>query len=701
MPPRFWQQVSCASALAWTRSRADFVRRALDSGQTDSWFIRFQLAEAAAKLDWQDDVIDLLDGYIDPQLPGHERLLLAIAHARVAKPRQSGETFFSELRRHVEDDVDLQLSGGHFFVALGKPREAVPWFRRALALEPNHARIILALWQALGRSNQRRRGDELLEELVAKELRGKPCDQLNLIQLLWRNGRADVLEQAYEIVTCNEDDQEVCLAFFGMMLMDTFDERPPKLPQHDVVETGAWVRLTRPDGDQFEFIVAEEEDLVRQHFATTNVIVAAAIGQPVGSKFTTDTGIKASEWTVAEIKPKVLQLFHRLSASFQLRFPNQRVFQSMRIVNDDIEPILELNRQRESFFERLFTGYREHSLPLGALAQMSPASLPEIAFDLGHSGNTLFVATGHPYERKEERAHLEKCAHGPLVLDSITAWVLAKLDLLTCVSETFKGVLIPVSAVDELRAWSERVGDKGAKSMVLHSQDVRNSLRIEIDDVVAMIGKSVTSVGIGMPEFKDPQVRQLAELLGNQFDTISVASREGGTVLSLDLRFRQVARTISALNAVGIDALLDQLLEVDAINTERHAKSMMDLAVQGCGFLSVNARLLLAAFRADKSNQKKGFQALARCLGCSNADPQSHIIVASAFSELAFHDLSELEAQSSTGHVLCALVRMNGAAADQIVEAFSARSIDYRVRRYASEWARGHFLHCGPKVAEQ
>lgn len=691
---------------------ADLVRQALDLGPPDSKFLRLQLAEAAAKQDWQDDVIDLLDGYVDPKVPGHERFRLAVAHARVSKPRQSGETFFSQLRRHADSDVDLQRAGGHFFVALGKPREAVPWFRRALNLEPTNAHIILALWQALSRSNQRRRADELLDAVVVEDLNGEPSDQLNVIQLLWRRGRADVLEQAYEVVTHNEDNPQVCLAFFGMMLMDAFDDRAPELPQHGVVERGAWVSLTRPDGDPFEFIVAEEEDQARQHFSASNAIVSAAVGQSVGNVFTTDTGLKPSEWTVAEIKPKALHLFHRLTTSFQARFPEQRAFQSMRMIDGDIEPILDVIRQRGSFVEQLFAKYREHPLPLGALAQMSPASLPEIAFSLGQSGNILFIATGHPHDREVERLPLGKDDCGPLVLDSITAWVLAKLDLLTCVANTFGGVLIPVSAIDELRAWSERVGEAGSESMTLHSEgdsivrtdhteDARNSMRAEIDEVVTRIDEGVTSVGIGMPEFENTQVRQMADLLGDQFDTVSVATREGGTVLSLDLRFRQVAREIAGLNAVGIDALLDQLLEVEAIDTEQHAKSMMDLAVQGCGVLSVNAGLLLAAFRADQSDKKRGFQFLVRCLGGPNAEPISHLTVAAAFAELAFQELPALKAQSATGHVLRALVRLNGIAADQIVGAFSARCRDYRVRRYAREWTRGHFLHCSPSTAEQ
>ncbi len=691
---------------------ADLVRRALDLGQPDSRFLRLQLAEAAAKLDWQDDVIDLLDGHVDPQVPGHERFRLAVAHARVSKPRQSGETFFSQLRRYAEGEVDLQRAGGHFFVALGKPREAVPWFRRALELEPNRAHIILALWRALGRSNQKRLADELLDKLVVEKLEGEPSDQLNLIRLLWRCGRADVLEQAYEIITRNEDDPEICLAFFGMMLTDAFDKRAPELPQHDVVEPGVWVRLTRPDGDPFDFIVAEEEDQARQHFDTKNAIVAAAIGQPVGSSFTTDTGLKPSEWTVAEIKPKALHLFHRLSISFQTRFPDQRAFQSMRMINDDIEPIFDVIRRRRLFVERLFASYREHPLPLGALAQMSPASLPEIAFSLRQSGNTLFVATGHLHERNAERACLGENAHVPLVLDSITAWVLAKLDLLTCVSDAFGGLLIPISAVNELRAWSERLGEAGTESMTLHSEgesivrtihseDARNSQRTEIEDVVASIGANVISVGIGMPEFEDAVVRKMADLLGDQFDTISVAKRENGIVLSLDLRFRHVARAIAGLNAVGIDALLDRLLEVDAIDMERHARGVMELTMLGCGSLSVNAALLMAAFHADQSDKKHRFQSLAKCLGGPNAEPISHINVASDFADLAFRCLPQLEAQYAIGHVLSAVVRLDGYPADQVIRAFSVGCRDYRVRRYASEWARGHFLHCSPKAADQ
>lgn len=126
----------------------------------------------------------------------------------------------------------------------------------------------------------------------------------------------------------------------------------------------------------------------------------------------------------------------------------------------------------------------------------------------------------------------------------------------------------------------------------------------------------------------------------------------------------------------------------------------MYLAVQGCGVLSVNANLLLAAFRADHSDKKGGFQFLARCLGGQNAEPNSHLIVASAFADLAFQVLPSLEAQSATSHVLRALVRLNGIATDQIVEAFTVRCGDDRVRRYAREWTRGHFLHCNPTTTE-
>ncbi|MEJ6389779.1 tetratricopeptide repeat protein [Gymnodinialimonas ulvae] len=152
------------------------LRRAIEADDGNSRLFRLNLAEEAARLDWQDDVIDLLQDHVDPTIAGPERFRLAVAHARVSKPRQSGEAFFREVRPHADGDADLQKAGGHFMMALGKPREAVPWFRRSLVLEPNQAHTLLALWQALGRSNQKRPADKLLDDVVVEDLLGQPSD---------------------------------------------------------------------------------------------------------------------------------------------------------------------------------------------------------------------------------------------------------------------------------------------------------------------------------------------------------------------------------------------------------------------------------------------------------------------------------------------------------------------------------------------
>lgn len=679
------------------------LRRAIDADQPRSRFLRLQLAEEAARLDWQDDIIDLLQAHVDPKIEGPERYRLAVAHARVSNPRHSGEEFFRQLRPYAEKDAELQKAGGHFMMALGKPRDAVPWFRRALALEPGRAHTVLSLWQALGRSNQKRIAEKLLEDVGNESMSGEASDQLDLMQLLWRQGNIEVLDKAYDLVTSHEEDPAVCLSFFGMMLLDAFDDKAPAIPMSTTVEEGVWVRLTRPNGDPFCFVVAAEEDQRRGHYNSSNPIVAAALGHKRGGTFGTSTGVAEFEWTVTEIKPKALHLFHRLSNSFQDRFPDQNAFQSLRMVDNDIEPILDVIRKRSASIDRIFECYRDHPMPLGALAKASPASLPEIAFSLGATGRTLYIATGHPKDRDAERAVLNGGRRGPLVLDSVTAWVLAKMDMLGVLAKNHGPVLIPSSAVDELLAWAEGLRETGGRSMTMHAEGdtiirtvheegSRNAQHTEIMEVVEKIRESVEVVGIGMPEFENADVRQLPDLLGIQFDTISVAVREQGTVLSLDLRFRQAAVAIVNCDAVGIDALLDYLLVNGSIDVAQHANGMMDLASQGCGVLSVSPALLIAGHNADVTAGKHRFAKLAGCLGTSNAEPVSHLDVSSAFADLAFREFPSLEAQAAIGVVLRALIRLSGIPSGQILREFSLRCTDQRCRNYVFDWARGHFL---------
>ena len=60
-------------------------------------------------------------------------------------------------------------------------------------------------------------------------------------------------------------------------------------------------------------------------------------------------------------------------------------------------------------------------------------------------------------------------------------------------------------------------------------------------------------VGTEVPETFSGETLQLADLLGDQFDCLSVSAREGAVLVTADLRLRQVAAAICTLPAFGLE----------------------------------------------------------------------------------------------------------------------------------------------------
>ena len=685
------------------------LRRAVEMAP-DRRALRLQVAFEAALRNWYSEVIDLLDGHVDPTRDAPERVQLAIAHASVKPVRQSGIAFFQALGPHAREDATLQLCSGHYHLARGKEKEALAWLRRAAKLEPHAARIILVLWQALARVDRKEEADALLRDVGLDTIEGEVTERLGLAQLLWQKGRLDALDYGYEIASTHRDDASICLSFFGFVLADSMIPSAPSIPVPRSVDRNVWVRLTRSDGSVMEFVVAEANDTGRCHLAHDHPIVAAAIGHTVGDTFEAGQGPGHAKWTVAEIKHRASYLFHVLSANFENRFPDQRSFWSMRMTDNDVEPILEQVRARERFVDRVMRAYDEDHLPLGIVAGMCGTTAFSFAHELGARGRTVHASTGMAAEQDGERAVLAAgVTKRPLVLDTYTALLLDDLGLLNVVSAAFRRVLLPSSAMNELNAHAETFERTSNEPTFSLSSEGGQIVRIEqrpedaaaafqrMTDLVGRLQAAIEVAGTEMPDVAHRQLDGLLDHLGPQFDTLSVALREDGIILTADLWLRHFARQRCEIDVCGLGPVLRRLVDAKVIGWDQYARATAKMMALGHSNVAISARLLREILLLEEELGADAFDRAAACFGSPGADASSHIGVSSAFANLAFETLPPLRAMRATGTLLRSLIRLNDADPWALLSQMSQFAESYLLVDYYKAWGRGHLFGITPQ----
>ena len=600
------------------------------SGEID---LRYRLSAAAMRRRRPDAAIDLLEGHIDPSIASPERTRLARAHAMVLPPRASGMTFFAALRQNAANDAELQMAGGLYHLNRGVAKEAVPWFRRSLQAGPGEAQAIVRLWIALKRVGVDAQVRKLLESVELSAIKGDQLDRLQVARLLWQAGRIEALDYAYEIAARALDDPDVCLAYSHLVLSDAFRANAPELSMPEKLETGVWVRLSRRIGSDFAFVLVDQDDKVPFHLTNAHSIAAAALGLKVGDTFETVEGPNRFEWKVEELKPKALFLFHQISETFQDRFPGHGGLWTATIVDDDISPFLESLRQRRAHVEKLEVTYFENRMPLGAVASAGGGTTIDFAVYLGRTGRGVVSATGRADDMEIERREAARAAGQPIVLDAYTMWLLAKLSLFDAMQMVFSRILVPQSALDELsiliqernempggRKTAAAVGD-GFILQETSAEDVINEIA-ELTALRDYVKIHVEVVGIEAPDTLSGEILRLSDLLGNQFDCISVAAREDAVLLSADLRLRQVATAICKIPAFGLDALIDEMVGHDVLAEKLRVDAVQTFCELRHSFVGINATMLLSIFKFDTSDALDHFGQAARYLGTPDANPR-------------------------------------------------------------------------------
>lgn len=683
---------------------SDALERAVGAvSDATPYELRMQVASEADGQDDHEAVIDLLDGHADASRDRPERRWLASAFA-AAIPRESAVRFFKDWRAAGDATFTLDAVEATFHYNRGDLQRARTLFRRAHEARPNDGRVILALWQTLKRLNRHMDAHRLVLSCDPATLEGTQGDKIRFAHLMWREGQSAAFDYAYNLAVTHRDDADVCAKFAGLFFLSMGTDRDPPIDEVSRVAENVWVRLEREDGKPLNFVLSDDPG--EPHRPLCDPIARGALDKAVGETFAIKSGPIRTEWRVAELKPKLLFLFHAITEDFQDRFPGHPAFYSLKIKDGDLTPMLDQVKARGEMIARTLDSYRENNLPLGVVAKMTGGSAIEFGQFLSFGKNRLVAAVGSPNEDALEGAPAIRAAKAKgVVLDAYTAWFLSSIGHLAMVTRLFPTVRVPRSVIDGLNAMIADRSDLGTPRGTMGWHDGRHVFTETDPEVVARectelerirdeIVKLCDVVGVELGAGLPTEFRQTLPLADGAFDAIVVAAREECTLFAVDLHLRIWASGMLRIPAFGMKGLLDLVRRRRTLSYTGQLDVVFEMARHGHNHLPLNAGILHDIYEADDTDDLWRFAMVARYIGDANGEYMSHVQAAAGIALCLGPDLgTDLRAQRALSIVLRMIVRLSGRSPAEIVlDLCEQVGRDPAIVLYAHGWLRGHFL---------
>ena len=603
---------------------------------------RYLAAEAMARQEL-NVVVDTLWDHVRLDRVSEELRMLAHALVYNVPIRHRATRFF--------EDLDPKVLGLPYFRRL----EGILHFNRGLyqdSVAPFSAAFeqqlclenLLYLIRSLVAIGDRNSVVALLERDGVDALQGSPIERIEFGRVLNEFGEhARALDLGYEALIGGLDDPEIVMKYLGLVLNSTWERQDHGFD--GTVATGVWVHLTETNGKESTGLVGESTNRPwGEKIEPTNTFIAKSLGLKTGEVFEHVNSLGVAEkWTVSEIKPRWLQAFHHLAQSFGQRFPDAPGFASMTIANNDFEPILELVRRQSQAARVRADSYLEKGLPIAVAAGDTPGGGIAFAQYLYSAGMQLRVCSGTAEELKEALALVRDHRRSGAVLDALTAWHAAALDIFPVLQEQLGSLAIPASELGRINTMTADFYQGGdGRSMSLgyrNGQFIRYTETADeraerLDEIKARIAKIEEACEVEQIEIPD-HFSELGEFLvglaPRDAFAPGVMSGKKRLLLCEDLMMRQLAGKAFGAKGVWLQAVLMSAQQDATMSHNAYSDAVVHLAAHRHGHVSLNMQVLLSAFERDETPDLSDLRALCTYIGHKGADLQSHTALGSAF----------------------------------------------------------------------
>lgn len=604
---------------------------------------RFRFAAEAMDRRRLDVVAETLFDRVPLDRDSESTRLLAYSLVYNIPIRQRATQLFEDLESNVLSLPYFRYLEGVLHFNRGMYQDAVCPFTAAFEQQPSLDNLLCLI-----RSLHEIKDDTAIVALLQREgvdaLQGSPLERMEFSHVLSEYSEySRAIDLGYEALTGGLDNPDMVMKYLGLVFNSTWDRQDHGFD--GMVATGVWVHLTETNGKESKGLVGESANRPwGEKIELTNPFFAKSLGLKIGEVFEHVNSLGVAEkWKVKEIKPRWLQAFYHLFEGFGQRFPDAPGFASITTREDDIEPILEHVRRRSHDAGMRAELYLEKGLPIAIAAGDTPGGGIAFAQYLYSAGMQLRVFSGTAEDRKGALALIEDHARSGAVLDALTAWHAADLDIFPILKGRLGSLALPISELGRIKAMTANFSCGGdGRSMHLGYRDgkfigyteTEEERTEKLKELKARIAKIEEACEVEPIEFPD-HFSDLGELLIGlpPRDAFAPAVMAGKKRLLLceDLMMRQRASEAFGTEGVWLQAVLMSAEKAGTISRDAHSDAAIYLATHRHGPVLLNRQLLCSAFERDESPELFDLQALCTYIGHSGADLQSHTALGAEF----------------------------------------------------------------------
>jgi len=691
--------------------------------ETSSFYDRFITAKELEKRQRYDDVVDVLDGWVD--LTRDTPALRMLLPAMINSDRRQ------QLHNAVKN-LPKDIAGIPFYLRVqaathmirGDYPAAEKIIDQYFKLSPPNLFMRLKWLDILSRRRAETDIKTFLEGNV-EELEGDPLDRMYLARWLQRFGFEErSLKLGYEVLLNNQKSPEIHLQYMALVLDGT------EAINLEVSEIGPDVFFTMKNkqGKSDSYVIEPDERLRTNlsAIAPDHLMAEKAFGLRVGDTFVIDENKDPQEeWRIVSIKHKCLNVLHNSMESFERQFPECRGIEMITMApkassTDSLKPIITRLKNRHDLIKTALDQYEQNHFPLEFISHNFGGDIMEALDALRGAGRSFRVCMGSSAERKAAFEAIDNNGRSGCVVDVLTFHIIRRLAIEDAVSAICGPFGITESSVDVLRLRKEKImSNIGKQSMNLfwrNGQCFREEItEKQIQDALQTVNNDLDWIdrhceilpAEGIQEVP-PDMRKISGVFGKDFlDSILAAEGSKRLLLCEDYAYRILGAQKFGLNSSWLQPVLMSAKKQNLLSMDKYAEAIFQMIDGGFRFISIDAQVLLAIGQNQNDPDGIKFVQVAEVLGGPDADMLSHIRVATNFFTEIWEKQGRypsLQCQAQTGKILECLVRNRSKELVTILKTLlllvpskynlpPLTSLRYNgFYRYLDNWLKGHFL---------
>lgn len=682
-------------------------------GPQDALPYRYSVAEQLRMNGLPAEASRLLEGHVDlSRANGAARFYLdALAEGR---RDQKFIEVLAKLGPTFQEDPSVLWTEAHHAYETGDLLGSLAAVERYLGKKPTSFKAHMLKVELFVRLD---RSDDLRAELD-HPLEGDPSATLpgllRLVALLGHFGYSErAAALAYRLYLSNRDNSAAWMAMMGAVI----EPNKPTTRRNtswDVKVAGpdAAIDVSFDDGEKRFFVVESNPELLRIDFESVeegHEMARSVAGKKKGDTFRLPDGRTGK---IKLIRHKYVARLHYVMAHHEKRFPTIMGVRSFKFdpkKPGGMDEVIEQCRLLEEHKKGELDDYKKERWPLRVLAYRLGQDVIETASTLSLEGIAFPVDPGTPDQRNQAARVVREAGQG-CVVDLATFWTAWKLGALETIQATVGKITVARSTYDHLRARADRIAshlDDGLKS--LGSRDGKPFIAITEPEVVAAWNADILDAlkwledhaeiaPVRASDHLPDEVRKfLLEDTADFMADIIVAQERRILLLCDDASYRVLAEELK-VPAAWLHSVLSVALRRKHVTADQFIHWTARLSEAGQVHIGITEGILLQAALRDIEAGVRGvgwtFEAIAKQIGGSDADRESHLKVVIAFLEGLWSHSEFIEHRAPlTGHILRRL--LSGRQKDYLeILGVLVRQVvkPSRLNSYLRGWVVGHFV---------